>query len=129
MKNVIKTTMKILILFSIFILLFYTFNTSFTYAAKSDAKEFDPYAYKPKQSAGDDKLLDIGNKIIGPIQIIGSLVSIIAIILIGIKYMLGSVEEKAEYKQTLGPYIIGAAFVFGITNILSVIYNIAKNIW
>ena len=129
MKNVIKTTIKILILFSVFILLFYTFNTSFTYAAKSDAKEFDPYAYKPKQSAGDDKLLDIGNKIIGPIQMIGSIVSVIALIVIGIKYMMGSVEEKAQYKETMKPYIIGAVLVFGITNILTIVYDIATQIF
>ena len=76
----------------------------------------------------DVKLKDIGNKIIGPIQVIGSLVSVIAIIIIGIKYMLGSVEEKAQYKETLGPYVLGAIFVFAITNILKIIYDIATSI-
>ena len=39
--------------------------------------------------------------------------------------MLGSVEEKAQYKETLGPYFLGAVLVFGITNVLSIVYNIA----
>ena len=80
-------------------------------------------------SSGDDgKLKEIGNNIIGPIQVIGSLVSVIAIIIIGIRYMLASVEEKAQYKETLGPYLIGAVFVFAITNILSIVYDIAISI-
>ena len=78
--------------------------------------------------AEDAKLNEIGNRIIGPIQVIGSLVSVIAIIIIGIRYMLGSVEEKAQYKETLGPYLLGAVFVFAITNILAIVYNIATSI-
>ena len=56
-----------------------------------------------------------------------ALISVLAIIIIGIKYMLGSVEEKAQYKETLGPYFLGAVLVFGITNILTIIYNIANS--
>ena len=42
--------------------------------------------------------------------------------------MIGSVEEKAEYKKTMGPYALGAVMVFAITNILSIIGLIARNI-
>ena len=37
--------------------------------------------------------------------------------------MMGSAEEKAEYKKTLLPYIIGAAMVFGASVLTGVIYN------
>ena len=56
---------------------------------------------------------------------IGSIISVVILIVLGIKYMLGSVEEKAEYKKTLLPYIIGAAFVFAASAIAPVIYNLA----
>ena len=42
--------------------------------------------------------------------------------------MLGSVEEKAEYKQTIIPYLIGAALVFSGTTIPQILYQISKNI-
>ena len=42
--------------------------------------------------------------------------------------MIGSVEEKAEYKKTLMPFLIGALFVFAASTIASIIYNIAINI-
>ena len=56
-------------------------------------------------------------------EIVNSILEAIKVT-IGIKYILGSVEEKAEYKQTLKPYLIGAILVFGISNVLSIVQNI-----
>ena len=56
-------------------------------------------------------------------SIIGSAISIIAIIALGIKYMLGSIEERAQYKKTLMPYFIGAIFVFGATTVSGIVYQ------
>ena len=93
----------------------------------TEEKTFNPEEYKPtsiSSVSGATKLGNIANKIIGAVQVIGSIISVIALILIGIKYVMGSVEEKAEYKQTLKPYLIGAIMVFGITNLLVIIQNI-----
>ena len=40
--------------------------------------------------------------------------------------MLGSLEERAQYKKSLLPYFIGAIFVFGATTIPTIIYNMVK---
>lgn len=64
-----------------------------------------------------------GKGILSILSIIASAISIIAIIALGIKYMLGSVEEKASYKKTLLPYFIGAIFVFGATTVSGIIYK------
>ena len=77
---------------------------------------------------GETKLQKIGLAIVGPIRVIGSFVSVLTLIIIGIKYMFGSVEEKAQYKKILLPYFWGAIMVFGITNIVSIIYDIAVSI-
>ena len=93
----------------------------------TEEKTFNPEEYKPtsiSSVSGATKLGNIANKIIGAVQVIGSISSVIALILIGIKYVMGSVEEKAEYKQTLKPYLIGAIMVFGITNLEVIIQNI-----
>lgn len=132
MKNVINISIKLLLMFIVCVTLFCTFDNNFVYAAGDfvgpvQPGYFDTNFWDPTGSVkeGDKELLEMGNKIIGPIQVIGSLVSVIAIIIIGIKYMLGSVEEKAQYKETLGPYFLGAVLVFGITNVLAIVYNIA----
>lgn len=70
----------------------------------------------------------VGANVLTYVSIIASATSIVTLIILGIKYMLGSVEEKAQYKETLIPYVIGSFFVFGIVNIISIIYNIAKSL-
>ena len=125
MKKIMKMSTKVFLILVLFIMLFYTFNNDFVYAVDT---KFNTNDWIPNDGSGDAKLLSIGNKIMGPIQVIGSLVSVIAIIIIGIKYMLGSVEEKAQYKETLGPYFLGAVLVFGITNVVSIIYDIASSL-
>ena len=53
-------------------------------------------------------------------------VSVIVLLVLGIKYMIGSAEEKAEYKKTMIPYLVGAVLVFGASAIAQVVYSIAK---
>lgn len=69
-----------------------------------------------------------GNKIIQIVSTIGSIASVIVLVVLGLKYMMGSAEEKAEYKKTLLPYIIGAALVFAASTIASVVFNFASSI-
>lgn len=85
-------------------------------------------AYKPSEFTEDDFTLTMAGKMIGGFQAIGNIFSIIALIIIGIRYMLGSIEEKAEYKQTMIYYIIGVILVFAISNISYIIYNFAKDL-
>ena len=56
----------------------------------------------------------------------GSVVAVLILVVLGIKYMMGSTEEKAEYKKTLIPYIVGAALIFAASNIASMVYNSVK---
>lgn len=76
-------------------------------------------------TAATGDLKSTGNKIITIATTIGSVISVIVIIILGIKYMMGSVQEKAEYKRTLVPFLIGTLFIFVASTIASIIYNIA----
>jgi len=68
-------------------------------------------------------------KTVGTIQVIGILISVAMLIVLGIKYMLGSAEEKAEYKKTMMPYLIGTVLIFGFSNITQVIYKYSTSIY
>ena len=70
-----------------------------------------------------------GNNILGIVSTAASVLAVIILIILGIKYMMGSAEEKAEYKKTLLPYFIGAFFVFGAGFIASIIFNMAQTNW
>lgn len=74
------------------------------------------------------ELTSTGNRIITILTTVGAVLSVIVLIILGLKYMMGSVEEKAEYKKTLMPYIIGAAFIFAASTIAGAIYRIAINL-
>lgn len=78
--------------------------------------------------SGGQGLDEAGNKILGAVQVVGTIVSVGMLMIIGIKYMLASTEEKAEYKKTFWVYIVGAIFVFSIANLAEVIYNVINSI-
>ena len=78
--------------------------------------------------SGTTEISVFGNKVVQIISTIGSILSVIVIIVLGIKYMMGSVEEKATYKKTLLPFIIGAAFIFAASIIANIVYNVAINL-
>lgn len=83
----------------------------------------DPSQVTAKETSGDAKMLDVGQKIVGILQTVGIILSVIVLIVVGIKYMMGSVEEKAEYKKTLMPYVIGAALIFAASAFAQVVYG------
>lgn len=73
--------------------------------------------------SGSDDILNVGNSIVGILQTVGVVLSVVVLIIIGIKYMMGSAEEKAEYKKTMIPYIVGAALIFTAAVFANVIYQ------
>ena len=89
-------------------------------------------AIDPKNISGDtnntNAVQNIGEQILGIVQVVGSIAAVIVLVVLGIKYMMGSAEEKAEYKKTMIPYIIGAVLIFAAANLASMIYGWAGSI-
>lgn len=71
---------------------------------------------------------NIGGQIITILSTGGSIISIIVLIILGLKYMMGSAEEKAEYKKTLMPYVIGAGLVFAASAIAGIVYSFTSGL-
>ena len=89
----------------------------------------DPSVWRPKEDTGDaTQYKSMVKNIVGYINVIGVIISVIILIVLGIKYMLGSVEEKAEYKKTMMGYVIGALMIFSTTTIANILYNIGLSI-
>ena len=85
--------------------------------------------YKAGSSGTSSSFTSKVNNVVGVFRLVGSIVSVMALVALGIKYMFGSVEERAEYKETMKPYIIGAVLVFGISNVTSILYDIGSEIF
>lgn len=63
-------------------------------------------------------LVKAGNKVLGVVKIIGIFASVAILMVVGIRYMMGSAEEKAQYKKVMIPYIIGAVLLFAASTIV-----------
>lgn len=87
-----------------------------------------PGNYKPEELNGYESAFEKASAIIKGIQIVGTIVAAVGIMILGIKYMMGSVEERADYKKTMIPYLIGCIMIFAIITIVSIIFELANSL-
>ncbi len=59
------------------------------------------------------------SRIFSIVQFVGTGISIIAVIRLGITYLLASVEEKADIKKKAWPIVIGSVFIVATVNIMA----------
>ena len=86
----------------------------------------NPGDYKPSQEIKQGTFTKKVNKILGYIQVVGMVVAVVGAGVIGLGYIFGSVEGKAEYKKTVMPYLIGCAMLVSTSIIISVIRSVAS---
>ena len=120
MKKVSKIVMIMMML-----MLILSITTSVLAATGTDVT---PEQMTGQSDADVRGITDIGNSIIRILSTGGIVVSVVVLIVLGIKYMMGSAEEKAEYKKTLMPYVIGAALVFAASTIAQIVYNFMQQV-
>ncbi len=63
-------------------------------------------------------------KIISMIRNIAIIAGVLIIVILGFKYMMGSVEEKADYKKSFIPLIVGIVIIMGATSIAAFLFNL-----
>lgn len=109
-----KTRILSLAIINLLILSFITF---------SFAGELDPEAIVKNSPDlnGVEDLYAIGGTIIAIIQYIGVGVAIIATLILAMKYMYSSPDDKAEIKRKLMPFIIGGIMVFGAISLVKIV--------
>ena len=79
-------------------------------------------------SVTDGRLVDFGNAFIAVVRTLGVIIAVVILLILGIKYMLGSAEERAEYKKTMVPYVVGAILIFASTAIVGIVYDLATSL-
>lgn len=114
--------MKLKILYVVFIILLILSTTCASYASVTDPIT-DPNYYRPNSNVNNEKVATIGRNLVAGIRNIGVVIAVVGLMIIGFRYMFASVEEKANYKETMIPYIIGMVMLFAITTILQIIYD------
>lgn len=140
---------KCISLIKIFIVCIFTISvlgaTNFTYAANFQKnheglmvadttidevmKDADDFIEQGEAQDGmnEEELQTTVNFLYNLLLAFGIIIAVIVGSVLGIKYMLGSVEEKAEYKQTLVGYLISCIVVFGAFGIWKLVINILSS--
>ena len=73
-------------------------------------------------------LKPMSDTIYNTLLILAIVIAVIVGLFIGIKFMTGSVAEKAEIKKTLIPYIAGCVVIFGAFAIWKLVVEIMSSI-
>lgn len=127
MKQVFKITIILILLFIGFL------QTNSVYAGDSEGT----YGWSDKDlSYWEPKKMDIEQRdfnkrakvVVAAVRGIGIVVAVVALIVIGIKQMTASVEEKSIIKQAMPGYILGVILVVSITFLPTIIYNFMQRI-
>lgn len=69
-------------------------------------------------------LKNVSDVVYNVLLAVGIIAAVIVGLIIGIKYMLGSVAEKAETKELLAPYIVGCVIIFGAFAIWKIVVEL-----
>lgn len=96
-------------------------------SSSGSSAEIDPNTYKPSEENPGSVYTTAVGKILGAIQLFGTVISVVVLAVLGLKYMIGSVEQKAEYKKDMLPYIIGAVLLFSGSNLAQFIYTTMRS--
>ena len=88
-----------------------------------DTSLYDPSINNPLKPEDYQEAFQKGKTIVIVLQAIGIVVAVAGAIMLGLKYMMGSLEERADYKKTMIPYIVGCVMIAASTTLISIIYN------
>lgn len=114
---------KKIISFAITLMCIIAIIPSFVFAGDINTADFSGIY----NASGTSKVTKAGGKILGVAQTIGIACGVIFLVILGIKYMTSSTDDKATIKEKLVPYVIGAVLMFGGSAILGMIAKFARN--
>ncbi len=77
-----------------------------------------------EKSTGDvDDISKMAGKIIKWIRNVAVIAGVLILTVIGFKYMMGSPEEKSDYKKSLIPLVVGIIVVMAATQVMTMIFS------
>lgn len=79
-----------------------------------------------KNDPANGDLTNIAQTVVHWIWVISIIVAIIVVMIVGIKFIIGSAQEKAEYKKSLMPLVVGVALVVFATTIVRFLFGMGN---
>lgn len=82
---------------------------------------------EPQKSPISEWFGKAGGTILGIFQVIGTVVAIVILVWLGIKYIMASPDGKAEIKKQAFAYVLGAVLLFGASWIVPIIQGLVNS--
>lgn len=93
-----------------------------------EGKSFiDTGKIKAEDKIKQDNLQKMSNTLYNILLVTGILIALIVGMILGIKFIMGGIEEKAEIKTMIIPYIVGCVVVFGAFTIWKIVVDILQS--
>lgn len=93
-----------------------------------EGKNFiDTGKIKAEDKIKQDNLQKMSNTLYNILLVTGILIALIVGMILGIKFIMGGIEEKAEIKTMIIPYIVGCVVVFGAFTIWKIVVDILQS--
>lgn len=108
-----KDILKLIVINIVILILVFSLNIVFA----------NPFSVYDGASVNSTEIKSLGGKVLGIINVAGTVIAICVLLFIGMKFMIASPDEKANLKGALTPYIVGAVLLFASTNIAHLIYE------
>lgn len=116
----------LIILIALAFTIIFTFTTV-AFAGSNPDPVTNPDRYNPiDKSASATNFMKKAGVLLGFLRYLGIIVAVVALAIIGISYMLSSVEGKAEYKKKILPYVLGCFLIVGISLVLGLVADVLK---
>ena len=94
-------------------------------ATAADVTQFSSYGDESGAASSFQKII---GSVITIVQVIGTGVAIIMLIVLAIKYISAAPGDKADIKKHAVVYVVGAIVLFAASGILGIVKNFASNI-
>ena len=81
-----------------------------------------------QQATQDSQIKTVSDQIYNILLAIGTVIAVIIGAILGIQFMVGSMDEKAKVKESLIPFVIGCVIIFGAFGIWKLIATILQDV-
>lgn len=99
--------------------------TIMTFSYNVFAADIQANALQPNYTGDTTQMANIAQNVMGLIRNIAIVAGVIVLMVIGVKYIMGSAAEKAEYKKSLIPLVVGILIVIFATTLVSFIFDLS----
>ena len=132
-----KKKIKLAMILGMILCVFYNLNTVYAENPKEDKKvgmdilddTTTAYWNPNKNKVDDTELQEKAERVVAIIRNVGITISLVSLMIIGLREMTASAEEKSIIKQAMLGYVVGAIMVGAISTLPSIIYQLTKEVF